>query len=53
MTGAHNSTDATDGVRVLTPEADGVLPFAKATLITPNLRHLGAMPGLHIEAFAP
>ena len=52
MTGAHNSTDATDGVRVLTPDADGVLPFAKATLITANLRRFGVMPGLHIEAFA-
>jgi hypothetical protein len=29
------------------------LPFAKATLITANLKHFGAMPGLHIEAFAP
>jgi len=28
------------------------LPFAKATLITANLRHFGVMPGLHIEAFA-
>ena len=53
MTGAHNSTDATDGVRVLTPDADGVLPFAKARLITANLKHFGAMPGLDIEGFAP
>ena len=25
----------------------------KATLITANLKHFGAMPGLDIEAFAP
>ena len=41
------------GVRLADALIGATAPELKATLITANLRHFGAMPGLDVEAFTP